>query len=112
MFSAVRNAAIDQLRQAGRDRVARQSIIESGDGRANGEPRGPAGQALDAERQEAIRDAIDRLNEEQREVIIMKVYGGLTFDQIAQAIGSPLSTVASRYRRGLARLEPGLEKWL
>jgi DNA-directed RNA polymerase specialized sigma24 family protein len=42
----------------------------------------------------------------------MKVYGGLTFEQIGSVLGAPLSTVASRYRRGLAKLEDRLSRWI
>jgi len=38
----------------------------------------------------------------------MKIYGGLTFEQIAEVLEAPLSTVASRYRRALARLRQNL----
>lgn len=111
-FSVVRNAAIDQLRKAGRDRTARQSIYEEAGPSKLLSANRPDSDAHDTERREAIQAALDKLNDEQREVIVMKIYGGLTFDQIGQAIGAPLSTVASRYRRGLARLETGLKSWL
>ena len=40
----------------------------------------------------------------QREVLVMKVWGGLSFPQIAAAVGVPHDTAASRYRYALARL--------
>ena len=49
------------------------------------------------------------LPDAQRETIVMKLYGNLTFDQIAQASDEPLSTVSSRYRRGLAALKESME---
>jgi len=45
------------------------------------------------------------LPDEQREVVIMKIWGGLTFAQIAGAIGISANTVASRYRYAIERLE-------
>ena len=38
----------------------------------------------------------------------MKVWGGLTFPQIADALGVPANTAASRYRYALARLRQQL----
>ncbi len=57
-----------------------------------------------AQRQSAIEAALNQLPGDQREVVIMKIWGQLTFAQIADALGLPLSTAASRYRYALARL--------
>jgi len=118
VFMAVRNASIDQIRKRKRDQRAASCIYEeavSADGREQGpgssSPPSPPAAALMGERQEAVKQAVDTLDEQQREVIVMKVYGGLTFDQIGQVLGAPLSTVASRYRRGLVKLEQRLSKW-
>jgi len=40
----------------------------------------------------------------------MKIWGGLTFAQIAEALGVPLNTAASRYRYALQRLEAELSE--
>ena len=61
-----------------------------------------------AERHAMIEAALDQLPGDQREVVVMKVWGGLTFAQIAQALDIPLNTAASRYRYALARLETEL----
>jgi RNA polymerase sigma-70 factor (ECF subfamily) len=58
-----------------------------------------------AERQDAIEAALNQLPGDQREVVVMKIWGGLTFAQIAEALGVPLNTAASRYRYALTRLE-------
>jgi len=41
-------------------------------------------------------------------VLVMKIWGGLTFPQIAAALESSVNTVASRYRYALARLREQL----
>jgi RNA polymerase sigma-70 factor (ECF subfamily) len=41
---------------------------------------------------------------EQREVVHLKLWEGLTFDQIAQLLDIPANTAASRYRYGLDKL--------
>ncbi len=58
----------------------------------------------DRERAELIQGALGRLPEPYREVITLKVWGGLTFAEIGEALGLPVNTAASRYRYGLAEL--------
>jgi RNA polymerase sigma-70 factor (ECF subfamily) len=57
----------------------------------------------------AVRRAIARLPAEQREVVILKEYQGLTFLEIAQALEVPVSTVKTRLYRGLGQLRLRLE---
>jgi RNA polymerase sigma factor (sigma-70 family) len=52
----------------------------------------------------AVETALRRLPEEQREVIVLRVWGQLSFQEIADALEAPSNTVASRYRYGLAKL--------
>jgi len=58
----------------------------------------------------AVRRAIASLSEEQREVVILKEYEGLTFLEIAQALDVPVSTVKTRLYRGLGQLRVRLER--
>jgi RNA polymerase sigma-70 factor (ECF subfamily) len=60
------------------------------------------------ERRAAIAAALRALPEDQREVLVMKIWGGLSFPQIAEALGIPSNTAASRYRYSLARLRAQL----
>jgi RNA polymerase sigma-70 factor (ECF subfamily) len=41
---------------------------------------------------------------DQREVIILRVWGQLTFEEVASIVGVSPNTAASRYRYGLAKL--------
>jgi RNA polymerase sigma-70 factor, ECF subfamily len=47
---------------------------------------------------------MSRLPDIYRDVITLKVWGGLTFAEIADALGIPAKTAASRYRSGLTEL--------
>jgi RNA polymerase sigma-70 factor (ECF subfamily) len=103
LYSCVRSAAIDmgrtQRRQAARDRNAQQqqeSAFES--------PQEPS------QRQARIELALNQLPGDQREVVVMKIWGELTFAQIGHALGVPLHTAASRYRVALTRLATDLAK--
>jgi RNA polymerase sigma-70 factor (ECF subfamily) len=60
------------------------------------------GQSLEqSERRRAVETALAALPAEQREVVIMKVWGELTFSQIAGALRIPEPTAKSRYRYAL-----------
>jgi RNA polymerase sigma-70 factor (ECF subfamily) len=56
------------------------------------------------ERRTVIESAMRRLPEEQREVLVMKICGGLSFPQIAESLIISANTAASRYRYALAKL--------
>ena len=64
-------------------------------------------QQLDLAR--AVQRAIEALPDEQREVVVLKEYQGLTFLEIAQALEVPVSTVKTRLYRGLGQLRLRLE---
>jgi RNA polymerase sigma-70 factor (ECF subfamily) len=67
-------------------------------------------QATDLERAETVQTALGSLNEEQREVVVLKVYGELTFREIAEITGLPQGTLATRYRAALERLRGALAR--
>ena len=54
------------------------------------------------------RAAVARLPAAQREVVSLKIDGGLTFAQIAAVLGTNINTAAGRYRAALARLRAAL----
>lgn len=56
----------------------------------------------------AVEKALGNLPEEQREVVILKVYQGFKFDEIAAIQGAPVSTVKSRLYMGFDRLKSAL----
>jgi len=57
-----------------------------------------------------VAGAVAALPEEQREVIVLKEYQGLTFLEIAEVRGLPMSTVKTRLYRGLGQLKDQLER--
>ena len=58
---------------------------------------------------ERLERALLALPAEQREVIVLKIDGELTFAQIAEVIGVSTNTAASRYRYALEKLRKALE---
>jgi RNA polymerase sigma-70 factor (ECF subfamily) len=57
---------------------------------------------------EALGAALGGLPAEQRAVVHLKLWEGLTFEQIAELLGIPLNTAASRYRYGIDKLRERL----
>ena len=56
----------------------------------------------------AVTAALDRLNPEQREAVVLKVYEGFKFDEMAEVLGCPVSTVKSRLYTALDLLKTEL----
>ncbi len=56
-----------------------------------------------------VAEAMQLLPEEQRTAIVLKEYHGLTFQEIADLQGCPLSTVKTRLYQGLSVLRRHLE---
>jgi RNA polymerase sigma-70 factor (ECF subfamily) len=59
----------------------------------------------------AVRRAINSLPLELRQVVVMKEFEELTFREIAQALGLPLSTVKSRLYTALKQLQMRLQQF-
>jgi RNA polymerase sigma-70 factor (ECF subfamily) len=66
------------------------------------------GSAPDPDQQLALSRAIAGLSADQREVLHLKAFEGLTFAEIASAVGIPANTAASRYRYAVAHLREAL----
>lgn len=57
-----------------------------------------------------LEKAVRALPPEQREVIVMKIWGRLTFDEISRQLGISQNTAASRYRYALAALRKTVKR--
>jgi len=95
----IRNAAVDLFRR-------RQSREHLGEALAEqiASPFAPAADADDQAFRAALAEALFELPEEQRAIVQLKLWEGMTFDAIAQLLEIPLNTAASRYRYGLDKL--------
>ena len=78
---------------------------------STGREESPARASESKERAEAVRRAVASLPEELREVVLMKEFEELTFQQIADALRIPLSTVKSRLYTALKQLRLKLERF-
>jgi RNA polymerase sigma-70 factor (ECF subfamily) len=97
------NSAIDLIRRRGR-RV-RTKVIFAGEMYS---PFAPANEPDEEVFRDQLSEALGRLPEEQRAVLHLKLWEGLTFEQIAGALGISPNTAASRYRYGLDKLRERL----
>lgn len=66
--------------------------------------------APDQETLGRLAAALERIPENQREVIVLKFFEGLTFKEIASVCGLSANTAASRYRYGLDKLRLLMEE--
>jgi RNA polymerase sigma-70 factor (ECF subfamily) len=104
VFTAARNEANRFLaRQKGR----RSRDLESA-AREGAIPAFAAAQDPDASTASIAR-ALAGLPDEQKEAVILKVYQGLSFREIADVCSVSVNTAASRYRYGLEKLRAALE---
>jgi RNA polymerase sigma-70 factor (ECF subfamily) len=100
LYRVVRNGAIshgraDRRREAREARASRpEAWFESADDRLAAH--------------EATR-LLAELDPETREIVVARLWGGLSFDAIAQLVGSSISTAHRKYQSGLARLQSRLE---
>ncbi len=97
VFRSVRNAIIDDRRRE-QSKTNKATLLSTETG-INPHP----------VRDRAVRQCLNRLADGDRETIILKIYGGLTFKEIAGIDGTSANTVASRYRRGLEKMRTMLK---
>jgi RNA polymerase sigma-70 factor, ECF subfamily len=105
LFAMVRRAGIDLARRAQR-REARERLAAG--------PEEPViwfePATMDDGREAEIQNALAQLPPEQREVVVLKIWGELTFEQVARSLDIPPNTAASRYRYALEALRRTLAR--
>lgn len=101
-----RARTLDRLR-ARRVRIAIAPIDPTSADPADALPH-PDVQAISAEEASRVRRALDVLSVDQRKVIELAYYDGLSQTEIAAALSQPLGTVKTRIRAGLLRLREAM----
>lgn len=110
LLGIAHNRAIDELRRQGSQR--RSAVIVDDNealGRVPDPNEGPAELARIVQERRAVRRALETLPAEQRHVIELAYFGGLSQREIAEHTGAPLGTVKTRVRLGLKKLRDSLE---
>ena len=101
LMTIARSRAIDRLRSSRQDHN-KETIDESTNLVASS--LNPEEASVLSERQRLVRSALDSLVPEQREVLELAYYGGLSHTEIAEKTGHPLGTVKTRTRLGMMKL--------
>ncbi len=96
LYRAVKNAALNAKRDD-----SRETAIDS-------EERWFVHRGGDVEAELALQKALGELPQEQREVVMMRIWTGMTLEEIGAATHVTLNTVASRYRYALEKLRERL----
>jgi RNA polymerase sigma factor (sigma-70 family) len=98
VFRMVRNRAIDEFRRKEITTTALfdlERLLE---------------ESTDKDLLPALEDALNALDENIREVIVLKNLDGLRFREIATILDKPIGTVATWHRRGIEQLNKLLHK--
>ena len=106
MATIARSRAIDRLRSGWQDQRRKESLDVLGDAPANAD--NPEETAAASERQRFVREALNLLTPEQRQVIELAYYSGLSHSEIAEKLNQPLGTVKTRTRLGMMKLREAL----
>jgi RNA polymerase sigma factor (sigma-70 family) len=86
----------------------RRPLEEDGNLLVAGERRAEA-DMVHNERLAAVRRALRQLRPEEQEVFLLRQDGRMTYEQIAETLGSPVGTVKTRMRLALMRLREAVE---
>jgi RNA polymerase sigma-70 factor, ECF subfamily len=106
LVTLARSRAIDRLRLLG----ARQRLTESAARNAPDEASDAAKDTLHSEQREIVQRALAELPEEQKGILILAYFEGLTQSEIAAKLTTPLGTVKTRMRSGMIKLRELLGK--
>ena len=103
LYRSVRNAAIDRQRLEKRRHVFEER--QAAEHRPHLQHK--TDDLLDAG---AVEKAIDSLPPEQRELIVLRIWGEMAFREISEVTGLSISTLFSRYQAALAALREAMER--
>lgn len=101
------NLAVSKSRKR-RPRVSLTAVQEAGGADPTTDAPGPTEPLLRNERASLLHAAIAELEEEHRQVIVLREFDDMDYQQIADVIGAPIGTVRSRLFRARAQLRQRL----
>lgn len=110
LTTIARSRAIDRLRSGWQDQQRKEPLDLLNDRETNAAS--PEEMTVTSELQRFVRSALASLSPEQREVIELAYYGGLSHSEIATKLNQPLGTVKTRTRLGMIKLRESLAPML
>ena len=99
LFAVTRSSALNHMRGERREASRRKKH----------DPSATIHEQMPPSSYDMVRSAVEALAPEEAEIMTLRHAGGLSFGQISELIGVPRSTIASRYKRALARLREVLD---
>jgi len=109
LFTMARSIAIDRIRQ----RRARPNTLPlefEGVAEPISRAESPEQRTAALQRRRRVQVLLNELPAEQRDVVTLAFFGGLTHAELAGRLGQPLGTIKSRIRMGLMHLRSLLEE--
>jgi len=111
LYRMVMNTAIDHKRKAGKQFMS--SLDEEGSFEPSDEAeKGPERILLQKELEERVKLAMDKLPAEQRAALIFRDVEGLSYQEMAEAMGCSIGTVMSRLHYGRKRMQDSLKDYV
>jgi len=111
LYRMVMNTAIDHKRKAGKQFMS--SLDEEGRFEPSDEPeKGPEKILLQKELEERVKRAMDKLPDEQKAALVFRDVEGLSYQEMAEAMGCSIGTVMSRLHYGRKRMQESLKDYV
>lgn len=110
LMTIARTRGIDRLRSGKYEHQNKESLESIGE--VTSAIASPEADTVSSERRQLVRSALQALSAEQREVIELAYYSGLSHSEIALQLGQPLGTVKTRTRLGMMKLRDMLRPML
>jgi len=104
LFGIAHHLAIDLIRRSGSNRSGSESVKSNREDRQQVEE-----SVVAAQRRKQVLSALADLESEQRQVLELAYFEGLTHREIAEVTRTPLGTVHTRARLGLQKLRSALQ---
>lgn len=113
IYRIARNHALNRIKYLERrGRAVKRSLDEMGEERLASPRLGPDAEIEGRQTSQLVRDAIARLPEQQRSVLVLRDLEGLAYEDITDITGLALGTVKSRIHRARAALAERLSRVL
>src|SRR5579862_8166345 len=103
VYRIAMNVSVDHLRRQGKRKKLQEEL------RSQGASLMATGEALPEETARAVREALEGLPPEQKAVVVLRLYEGLSHEEIAEIVEAPVATVRWRFFSSLEKLETVLE---
>ncbi len=110
LMSVARNRAVDEVRSRGRRRLREVTPAPGADDPADPQAEDPQLAAQLSDERDEVRKALGTLPDEQRVAVELAYFGGMTQQEIASVLDTPLGTIKTRVRLAMKKLRISLEQ--